>query len=75
MGQTRVQRLIQAFKQTGKSESEKIELDNLDRAKLVRNLDLKQIYGHEVMVENEHGTFFPVSDLSNEEIEIFEIVL
>jgi len=47
-------------------ESEKIELDNLDRARLVYNFESKS-----VMVENEHGTQFPLSDLSQEEIDIF----
>ena len=46
-------------------ESEKIQLDNLDWAKLVFNKE------GEVVVENEHGTQFPVSDLSENEIRIF----
>ena len=46
-------------------ESEKIHLDNLDWARLVFNK------GGEVVVENEHGTQFPIEDLSNQEIEIF----
>ena len=45
--------------------SEKIQLDNLDYAKLVFN-----DFG-EVVVKNEHGTHFPVSDLSEQEIDIF----
>lgn len=45
--------------------SEKIQLDNLDWAKLVFDED------GEVVVENEHGTQFPVEDLSENEIMIF----
>ena len=55
--------LVKEWKST--LESEKIQLDNLDWAKLVFNED------GEVVVENEHGTQFPVDDLSDEEIEIF----
>ncbi len=50
-------------------ESEEIELDNLDTAKLI----LKS--KNEVVVENEHGTEFPLSDLSKVEAEIFMYVL
>ena len=46
-------------------ESEKIQLDNLDWARLVFNKE------GQVVVENEHGTQFPVEDLSDGEIEIF----
>jgi hypothetical protein len=61
----KVEKLVKAFKLTGLVESERIELDNLDRARLV--------YGEsgEVVVENEHCTEFPVSDLSNMELDIF----
>ena len=55
--------LVKEWKST--LESEKVQLDNLDWAKLVFNED------GEVVVENEHGTQFPVDDLSDEEIEIF----
>jgi hypothetical protein len=47
-------------------ESEEIELDNLDSARLVYNFEFKS-----VMVENEHGTLFPLSELSQKEIDIF----
>lgn len=47
-------------------ESEKIQLDNLDWAKLVFNEE------GEVVVENEHGMQFPVDDLSETEMEIFK---
>ena len=57
------QELITFWKQG--LESEKIQLDNLDWAKLVFNEK------GEVVVENEHGTQFPVSDLSENEIDIF----
>jgi len=50
-------------------ESEKIELDNLDWARLVFNQD------GEVVVENEHGTQFYVSDLSDKELEIFQSII
>jgi len=52
-------------------ESEKIELDNLDEARLV----LKEGSTTEIEVENEYGTRFPVSDLSNEEVKVFLFVL
>jgi len=52
-------------------ESEKIELDNLDWAQLV----LKEGSKTEVEVENEHGTRFPIDDLSKVEAEIFFTVL
>jgi len=71
MAQTKVQRLINLFKESGLEETEEFELDNLDTAKLVRSKDLEQIYGDEVMVENEHGTYFNVRDLSNEELNLF----
>lgn len=57
------QELIKFWKQG--LESEKIQLDNLDWARLVFNEE------GEVVVENEHGTQFPVSDLSENEIQIF----
>lgn len=71
MGQTKVQKLIKLFKASGLKETEEFEMDNLDTAKLVRSKDYEQIYGNEVMVENEHGTLFDVSDLSNEELNLF----
>lgn len=46
-------------------DSEKIELDNLDWARLVTE------DGITVMVENEHGSLFELDDLSNIEIRIF----
>ncbi len=58
-------KLIKAFKATGVEESEKIELDNLDWARLVYNED------KEVVVENEHGSQFEVTDLSAIEVKIF----
>jgi len=51
--------------------SEKIELDNLDWAKLV----LKEGSTTEIEVENEHGTRFPTSDLSNDETNVFLTIL
>lgn len=58
-----LEKLIQHFKES--LESDMIELDNLDWARLKFNND------GEVVVENEHGTQFPVSDLSQAEIDIF----
>ena len=49
-------------------ESEKIQLDNLDWARLVFSSKTG-----EVVVRNEHGTEFPVEDLSEEEIELFYV--
>lgn len=47
-------------------QSEKIQLDNLDWARLVFNEE------GEVVVENEHGTQFLVDELSEIEMEIFK---
>jgi hypothetical protein len=47
-------------------ESEEVQLENLDSARLVYNFDSKS-----VVVENEHGTQFPLSDLSQQEIDTF----
>jgi hypothetical protein len=55
--------LIKDWKKT--LESEWIQLDNLDEAKLVFDEE------GNVVVENEHGTQFPVSDLSYIELDIF----
>jgi hypothetical protein len=55
--------LIKDWKKT--LESEWIQLDNLDEAKLVFDEE------GNVVVENEHGTQFPVSDLSDAELDIF----
>jgi hypothetical protein len=55
--------LIKDWKKT--LESEWIQLDNLDEAKLVFDEE------GNVVVENEHGTQFPVSDLSDVELDIF----
>jgi len=55
--------LIKKFYKT--CESEKIELDNLDYAKLIINEQ------GEVVVENEHGTQFDIDELSKSDIECF----
>jgi hypothetical protein len=60
-------KLVKAFKLTGLTESEKIQLDNLDWAKLVYN------EFNEIVVENEHCSQFPVDDLSDMELDIFII--
>ncbi len=70
----KVKQLTAAFlksKNIADGESEKIELDNLDWACLV----LKEGSKTEIEVENEHGTRFPVEDLSNIEMDIFLTVL
>ena len=46
-------------------ESDKIQLDNLDWARLVFDDE------GELVVQNEHGTNFPLSDLSENEINLF----
>jgi len=66
---TQVENLINLFKISGLSETEWIQLDNLDEARLAYD-ENKQ-----VVVENEHGSFFAVEDLSREEMEIFLFVL
>lgn len=66
---TKIKKVVDLFKKTGDQESEKIQLDNLDWAKLTYDGN------HDVVVENEHGTQFPVDDLSNEELEIFLYIL
>lgn len=57
------QNIIDRFKES--IESEKIELDNLDWAKLVFNKE------GDLVVENEHGTQFDIEDLSKKEMEVF----
>jgi hypothetical protein len=65
----KAEKLVKAFKLTGLTESEEIVLDNLDWARLVYD------ESGEVVVENEHGTEFPVSDLSTIEMDIFLVNL
>lgn len=57
------EKLIKEWKDS--LETKKIQLDNLDLARLVFNEN------GEVVVENEHCEQFPVSDLSEAEIELF----
>lgn len=66
---TQVENLISLFKESGMTETEWIQLDNLDEARLAYDED------GDVAVENEHGSFFPVEDLSREEMEIFLFVI
>lgn len=56
-------------------ESDKIELDNLDMARLVIEPSHDGLGSVTVMVENEHGSLFEVSELSNMEIDIFLSVI
>ncbi len=65
----KMRKVVDLFKKSGDLESEKIQLDNLDWAKLTYDGN------HDVVVENEHGTQFPVEDLSEVELDIFEYVL
>lgn len=58
-----VELLINLFK--SRCESIKIQLDNLDWAKLVFDSD------GDLVIENEHGTQFPIDELSPNEIELF----
>jgi hypothetical protein len=66
---TQAENIINLFKISGLSETEWIELDNLDEARLAYDKN------KQVVVENEHGSFFPVEDLSREEMEIFLFVI
>jgi len=63
----KIEKLIKLFKNSGEDESEQIELDNLDEACLTYD----ENDPNNVVVENEHGTQFPISDLSEAEIDIF----
>jgi hypothetical protein len=70
-----VKELIDLFKEKypmdedDSPESGEIQLDNLDEARLIYD------ESGNVVVENEHGTEFPVSDLSKEEVNAFIMVL
>lgn len=64
-----LKKIIKIFLASGRSESDEIELSNLDGARLVRKSKT------DVVVENEHGTEFPVSDLSEDELETFYLVV
>lgn len=59
--------LIDIFKKNCRSEE--IQLDNLDMAYLTFDDN------ENVVVENEHGTQFPVSDLSNDEMLAFKYTI
>lgn len=65
----KLQKVVDLFKKSGDLESEKIQLDNLDWAKLTYDGN------HDVVVENEYGTQFSVEDLSEEELDILLYVL
>jgi hypothetical protein len=56
------------FLKSGDSESEDIDLDNFDKAKLVRN-------GNTVEAMRENGVRFPITDLSEDEISVFIYLL
>ena len=66
---TQVENLINLFKKSGMRETEWVQLDNLDEARLAYDEN------GDVVVENEHGSFFPVKDLTREEMEIFLFVI
>lgn len=63
--------LIKKFKQNFPigDETEEMELDNLDTARIIYDDD------GNVVVENEHGTQFAVDSLSDEEIKMFLSVI
>jgi hypothetical protein len=63
MSNITAKQLIQNWKKT--LESEWIQLDNLDEAKLVFDKE------GNVVVENEHGTQFSVEELSEMELQVF----
>jgi len=64
-----INKVIRLFKKSGDQETEKIKLDNLDRAKLTYDGN------GDVVVENEHGTQFAVYELSAAELDIFLYIL
>lgn len=69
-----MKKLIEAFfksKNVINGESEEIELDNLDKARLV----LKEGSKTEIEVENEHGSRFSINELSEEEVRVFLFIL
>jgi hypothetical protein len=66
---TQVENLINLFKNSGLTNTEWVQLDNLDEARLAYDED------KQVAVENEHGSFFPVEDLTSQEMEIFLFVI
>jgi hypothetical protein len=70
-GMKDLEKMVELFRKSKDTESEKIELDNLDEAWLTYSENNK----NEVVVENEHGTQFSVSDLSSTEIFVFIYVL
>jgi hypothetical protein len=61
----RASKLIELFRSSGLTESEKIQLNNLDWAKLV--LDEND----EVLIQNEHGSKYDVDELDNDELKLF----
>lgn len=60
--------LKKLFLKTKDEYSEWVQLDNLDEARIT-------LEDNEVVVENEHGTTFPLSDLSTQEVDVFLYVL
>ena len=61
----KTEKLKKAFKASCKSEE--IELDNLDKAWLAFSNENDE----DIVVENEHGTQFPIDYLSDQEIKAF----
>lgn len=64
MAKSNLKKMEELFIASNRKTSDKIELDNLDMAKLVLSKG-------KVEVENEHGTRFSTSELSKEEIKVF----
>ncbi len=64
MAKSDLKKMEELFIASNRIVSDKVELDNLDMAKLVLSKD-------KVEVENEHGTRFSTSELSKEEIKVF----
>ena len=62
--------LRREFLESDLDESESIQLDNLDWAKLIRDHSQNTVY-----VENEHGSTFDLYELSEEEINLFRDIL
>ena len=65
MSTNNVNKLKKAFKANCKSDE--IELDNLDKAWLAFSDENDE----DIVVENEHGTQFPIDYLSDQEIKAF----
>lgn len=68
MARNKKARMLEVINNAPFKEGVKIELDNLDKAELIKGKE-----GLEM--ENEHGTKFPLEDLSTSEVEVLLFVL